>query len=765
MRDVRFALRLLRRQPGFTSVVLLTLALGIGASTAIFSVVDAAVLRPLPYPDPDQLVTISIQVTAPEPMRLAPSTGDLRSWIEDSGVFSSVAIWRDELYRPVVELPGPERVSTRNISEDYLELFGAAPARGRRFTLDDMQPGAPLVVMIGHDYWQTRFGGSAEVLGQTLRLNEGVAQVVGVLPAGFHRDTHLWRPFREPSRRGSGANVYGRLRPGVTVAGPTEVAKTVDATLHAEPLLADVVSTYSTTAKILSGAVALVLIIASVNVAGLLLARGASRRTEMAVRASLGAGRGRLVRQLLAESLLLALAGGAIGIIVAWLGLDVIVANLPLELRPDAPATMNGAVLLFGLVVSAVTGVAFGLVPALRLSRTHAATSLTAASHHGATAIHRRTGGLVIAAEVALAVILLLGGTLMLRSFAKIVSVDLGFDPHAILTMEVVPLEKDAAKATAYFTELVARVRAVPMVEHVGAIDSAPLSPAGMMMAIGADDVDVDLRQPMPGYFAAMGQRVIRGRTFTNADQAGAKVAILSEKAARGLFKTVDAVGQTVTLDAPYEVIGVVADIRNSGPLRPSGGMLFLPFGSLGVSPQDGITVVVRPRGSAANLAGVLHQTAESLGTPVLVERIRSGAAWVDDRIVTPRRRTVLLSLLGGLGLAVAVVGVFGITAYAVTRRVHEIGIRVALGATPARVVGGIVGGVAPAIGAGILGGLGIGLVAARAIESFLFETPPTDALSFVVVGVVVTMTSILAAWLPARRAAGVDPIVALRSE
>ena len=781
LQDVRYSLRLLRRERAFATVALLTLALGIGASTSIFSVIDAALLRPLPYPHPEQLVDVLVDVPGPDGdrMRLSPSLADVRTWLADSRILSDVAISRDAFFKPIVDGPVPERLAIRHVTEAYLRLYGVAPIIGRGFNVDDTLPGAPAVALVGHSYWQTRFGGSDDVLGKTLRFEDGPAIIVGVLPSGFQRTTAIWRPFREQANRGSGADVVARLAPGTSMAQAraalNQHAGQVRGTLpemenvkvELRSILAGVVGSYTETTTILAGAVGLILLIACVNVAGLLLARGSSRHAEFATRASIGAGRSRLVRQLLTESLLLALAGGALGVGLAWLSLDVIVANIPLELPADAPPTINVTVLLFSAGLATLTGLLFGLFPALRLSRLSPVSSLKGHRQSGVS-LTARGGRLLIALEIAVAVVLLLGATLMIRSFAKILSVDLGFEPSSFVTMNVAPL--DANLQASYYPALVDRLTQMPVVEAAGAIDMPPLGEGGIFGGVSVDgrDYDVDLRSVLPGYFQAMGQLLRRGRFLEARDvPPGQRVVVVSEQGARTFFEGRDPIGGRLVLGegAPYEVVGVVSDIKPFGPTsRLDNPTVYLPYRPSGHDTL-GLTIVVRPRGSSTTLAADLKRVAESIGPRVLVERVRSGEEWLADDVVRPRRRTVLLALLGGLGLVLALVGVFGVTAYAVARRTHEIGVRVACGARPAQVVVGIAREAARPIGIGVVAGLAAGLFATRALANFLFQIQPHDRTTFAVVGVVLAATAALAAWLPARRAAHVDPVTALRAE
>lgn len=782
--DVRYAGRALRRQPGFAALAILTLALGIGASTAIFSVIDAAILRPLPYPAPDELVRLTFDVErGGRPRRSSPSMADLRAWQAADTPFTDFAMWRPQWPAPIIDGPVPERGQARYVSEKWFALHGARPLVGRDFTVDDSLPDAPPVILLGHGYWRSRFAADASVVGRALRLDGESATIVGVLAPGFEDATAIWRPLKGPERRASGTDTVARLRPGVepdragevllaalaSVPGDGEPVRAV----RAERLLDSAASAYAPTAQVLAGAVSLILLIGCVNVGGLLLARGASRESELSARKALGASRGRLTRQLLTESLVLAAAAGLLGVGLAWLTLDALVANLSMTL-PATSAAINPMVLAFGLGLAAATSLVFGLMPALSLSGVSVAASLGRSGRRAGAALSRRGGQLLIAAEVALALILLTGAALVIRSFDRILSVDLGFDPAAFLTMEVVPVDPTPAALNRYYADVLESLRHVPGVEAVGAIDHLPLgvSSTGMIVRIGGGkSAPVDVRRVLPGYFQAVGLAVRAGRPLVPEDvTAESDVVVINEDAARQWFDGTAATGAVIEVGGERRrVVGVVGSLRHGGPLRGTGPEAYLPFTMTAAGTRNtralALTVVIRPHPGVRLSGTEIKAVAESIGPPVVVERIRSGSDWLGDRVATPRQRTVLLSLLGGLGLLLALVGIFGMTAYAVARRTREIGVRMAFGARPGQVVRTMLGDAAWPVAIG----LGVGLVGAafatKIIASFLFETTPTDGPTFAAVALTLALTATVAAWLPAQRAARVDPVTALRAE
>ncbi|MGH9161573.1 MAG: ADOP family duplicated permease [Vicinamibacteraceae bacterium] len=782
-RDMRYTFRALRRTPGFTAVAVLTLALAIGAGTAIFSVIDAALLRPVPYQKPEEIV--SVNVGEAFDYRLAPSAIDVEQWRTATKVFVRIGMGRERTLAPIIVDAGvPERLMVGTASEDFLEVFGILPILGRAFTANDRRPGSPLVVLLGHRYWQTRLNGARDVIGRSILVEGDQATIVGVLPAGFYPDTMVWRPEIVPpimrAMRGTGVSVYGRLRPGMDIdsaardltARLAAAEETPDLRVWLVSLYAETTRSYGRTIAVLSGAVALILLIACVNVAGLLLARGATRQSELAIRKAIGASRWRLIRQLLAESVLLAAAGGIVGVILAFLALDAIVALIPLRLPDNVTPVINPQALAFGLMLSMATAIAFGLAPALKLSGTNVNTrAAVGRSRHG-SALTRRGGQVLIAVEVAMALVLVIGAALMIRSLSKILAIDVGFDPDAVLTMEVVPVDTDPAAQEAYYRELLRNVRQIPGIAVAGAADRPPLDGSGSYTSATANgrSTNVALRRVMPGYFEAIGLPLRQGRFPTDADyRTSPPFAVLSESAARAMFPDQPAVGQQFILQKKtWIVVGVVGNARNKSPLpgeREERDLYLAHQADASSAFGPGLAVAVRPVGPIPQLAEQLRRAAHAVGPAVIVERVRSGRDLFADRVATPRQQTTMLSLLGGLGLLLALVGIFGTTAYAVARRTQEVGIRMALGARPGRMVGTIVGDAAWPVALGIAIGLASAVVVTRVIASFLFETEPTDPLTLGATIVVLAVTALMAAWIPARHAAHVDPVKALRAE
>jgi putative ABC transport system permease protein len=792
LQDVRYGMRLFIRQPGFSLVAVLTLALGIGMTTAIASVIDAAMLHPLPYPRSHELVHATVETPRPDrpgqPGRYGLAQTDLEAIRAVPDAPLTVAMWRSIFTRPIADGPEPERLRGYEIDEHYLGLFGVVPIRGRAIQRQDTLPGAPPVVMIGHGYWQRRFNGRDDAVGQPLRLDTMTAEIIGVLPPGFYRTTPLWMPLKlspqMAAMRGSGASTYGRLRPDVTLEQAerelTAIIARSDAkgpalqpgwSARLQTLLARETFGYWTTANILLGAVALILLIACVNVGGLQLARGATRMHELAIRASIGAGRGRIVRQLLTESVLLALAGGVVGVLMAWWTLDTLVSHIPLPVTTNAPASLNWRVLGFSLGTTLTTGLLFGLVPALRLSRVRVSGALAKGPRRGGASLSRRGGQWLIGVEIALALVLVIGAGLMIRSFGKLVGVDLGFRPESFVTLQATPAVLEPAIYASYYTDLVDRIRNLPDVEAVGAINHLPLMGSSSFTSVTLDEgvsVPITLRQVLPGYFEAIGITPVAGRFPVAEDQTARRaVVVLGARAAKRLFPAGQPLGRTLTVNKEVsEVIGIAPDLKVDGaqPLRDE-DEVFRLYRPTAADRADALVVVVRPRGTAAGLDDRLRQAALQIGPRAVVERIRPGSEWLSDTVVTPRRRTVLLGLLGGIGLLLTLIGVFGMTAYSVARRTQEIGVRMAFGAQPADVVTTMMKDAFVPLAAGVVAGLAGAWFATRLIATFLFEMTPNDVPTFAGAAVILSLAALIAVWIPARRAARVDPVASLRAD
>lgn len=793
IQDIRYGVRQLWRQRGSTALAVVTLALGIGAATAIFSVVDATMLRPLPYPDPEQLVSVYPEEIGPDGPRPVGTAAmeDVRFFQQATDVFSHVAGWGSAFGGRVTDSAEPERIDVLRFTEDYLPMHAVRPAIGREFTREEIEPGAPLVALLSHAYWQMRYAGR-DVLGETIRLDDEVATIVGILPRGFNETTEVFTPLQTPvaeyGRRGTGrVSIYARLQPGITIEqarerlGPRMLAYTPSGggarpsawpgAVRLTSRLESALGQARTTVNVLAGAVGLLLLLACVNVAGVLLARGTARQTELAVRASLGAHRRRLLRQLLTEAGVVATLGCAVGVGLAWLSLDALVANIPMTLPANAPVTINLRVLAATIALLVPTVIIFGLVPALRLSRVQLSTVLARGSRQGA--LSRRGGQLLIAAEVALAVVLVAGAGLMIRSFSRLSSVDMGFESSRLITMQVVPLDRTVGVHEQYYASLLTRVSGMAGVQSAGVVDNFSLGGGRTMSGLAAlgKTHGVWTTRATPEYLATIGATLAEGRFPTAAEvQAGARPVVISEAAAKAMFPNGPAVGQTIASTwgtrVEYPVVGIIKGLRAGTPTATTDEIqVFLPFSVHESDVARPMTLVMRVTGSDTIAQSDLRTLAAELGPRVLVESIRTGEELFSRSVVTPRRRTVLLGLLGGLGLVLALVGVFGITAYSVARRTKEVGVRMAFGAQPRQVVGTMMRDALWPVVLGAAVGVGGAAAASKVIESFLFQTSRVDPITLAAVAVLLVLCGCVAAMIPALRAARVDPVASLRVE
>jgi len=790
--DAKYGLRQLRLHASFSIVAVLTLALGIGVSTALFSVVDAALLRPLPYPNPEELVTIDVEEASQSgrPSRYAPSMADIRAWQSLSTIVSHAGMGRVSGFVPlIVETGTPERLIVAEASEDFLETYGIVPILGRGIHVDDTREGAPAVAVLGHAYWQREFGSDPNVLGRNIRIENRAVTIVGVLPPGFYNETAVWQAKQfsgaRLDRRGLGTPVIARLRPGVTLAEATAALGTVTpaSTMSGptpipvrvviESMYDRVTGQFGATIGMLSMAVGLILVLASVNIAGLMLARGATRYGELAIRAAIGAGRGRLVGQLLIESLMLALAGALVGVLLAYVSLDSLVVLIPLSLPANSPVAINTTVLAFALGLTVVTALLFGLIPALKLSRAaRTISAILAVGGRTGTPLSKRAGQWLIGVEVALALVLITGAGLILRSFARLVSVDLGFDTANVLTLEVEPLDQAAAIRRQYYVSLVDSLRHMPEVASAGAIDQLGLYGGGAYGFTTADTgapVAGPQRTVLPGYFEAMGVRPLAGRLLEDADRVTGEAVVINATASQQYFGG-DALGHTLRsadkIPRQWRIVGVVPNIRHGGPRgRVQPEMYRLPDPNQAAASSQTLAMVMRLRDGSSISIDRLKQIAEAVGPRVLIGRARPAAAIIGEQVAAPRHRMLLLTMLGVFGLVLALVGIFSVTAYAVARRTREIGVRVAFGARPAQVVRAMIRDAVWPVGFGLIAGLAGTYYASRVITSFLFQTAPDDRATLVAAVALLGIAASLAAWLPARRAASVDPVTALRAE
>ena len=798
--DMRYALRSVRKNPLFAAVVVLPLALGIGANTAIFTVVHAALIRPLPFYQPDRLVHLWEANPKQEPEPYGASYPDLQDWRGASRYFEGFAAYVDG-FTTLSEKQQTERVTAGLVTTDFFPLLGVKPAMGRSFVVGEDQPGAPDVMLLSHAIWQRTFHDDPSIVGRSVTVGSSQVAVVGVLPAGFHfasmGDADLWFPLapsknQQANRFQHWMRVIARLRQGASLeqarAEMRQIGERIakdDPAHHAgtsiliKPLRDVFVGDVRPALLALLAAIGMVLLLACANVANLLLARAAVRRKELALRGSLGASRGRLVQQLLTENLLLALAGGALGLAFAQWGLRALVAALPTDMRSHMPFLegigIHWGMLAFTAAVSLAMGLLFGMTPALRLSKTN----LHAALESG----HRSTGGrehlrlrhALLVAEVAISLVLLAGAGLMMRSTAKLLAVDPGFNPQGLLTLNVSLPFNTKAKAGAFHDRLMERIQALPGVIGTGTVSMLPLTgglATGEMQVVGRTDPSekfgFSFRNISSGYLHAIGVPLIAGRNFDNRDVAnGPRVVMINRKLARAAFPHEEPVGKRVVfpwIQGQVEIAGVAGD-ENTGSLDTEvQPVVYFPYSQ---TLDGGWSTVVRTAVPATAMIAAIRNEVLTLDPEAMVFRMRSMEQVITDAPYTVMRRypAMLMGAFAAIALLMAVIGTYGLVAYGVSQRRHEIGVRVALGARPADILLLVMGRSLALALTGIAVGVGSAAVLTRGLQKLLFGVKPLDPATFAVVAAVLVGAVLAASFIPARRAAQVPPGVAMGGE
>ncbi|HKQ07298.1 MAG TPA: ABC transporter permease [Blastocatellia bacterium] len=806
--DLRFGARMLAKKPGLTFVAVLTLALGIGANTAIFSVVNAVLLRPLPYVQPDRLV-YAFRVQPPI-VRGPISRPDYLEWQSQNQSFQNIAAYTYATFN-LTGVDQAERLRGALVSEDFFTLFGTKAAQGRFLLPSDNQAGGTRVTVISYGLWQRRFGGDPQVVGNTVSLNGDTYTVVGVAPPEFNFPARIdaWMPAKlNESQQGRGSNyllVIGRLKDGITVeqaqaqfnqvaAALAEQYPANDAnlTVQVSPLLEEQVRFIRPILWIMLGAVGFVLLIACANVANLLLARAMARQKEIAIRTAMGASRWQIVRQLLTESMLLAIVGGGLGVLLAVWAIDLLVAFAPANIPRVREVGVDGAVLGFTLVVALVTGILFGLAPAVQVSKSDLNETLkeggrSAAASGPRQALLRR--GLVVF-EIASSLVLLICAGLLIVSIQRLTKVDPGFDPRPLLTADVSfprlatsPNDKPADAQTKqlqasvnFLTQVQQRISRLPGVEAIGAINDLPItgrsSVNGGFSIAGQPPWDpgkapvAEFRTVTPDYFRAIGVRLIKGRTFNESDKLDSPaVVLINETMAKQYFADDEPIGKQITAltGQPSQVVGVVSDARQWGLELPAAAEIYFPYAQVAISSEA--SLVVRATGDPATLSDAVRTAVREVNADAPVLRLKTMSEVLELATAQQRFTMALMAVFAGIALVMAVIGLYGVMSYSVTQRTHEIGIRMALGASRRDVMRLVVGqGLALA-----LFGVGTGLVAAfavtRLLATLLFGVSATDPLTFAVIALILLGVALGACFVPARRATRVDPMVALRYE
>ena len=801
--DLRYGLRMLAKDPGFTVVAVLTLALGIGANTAIFSAVNALLLNPYPFPEPDRIMFVQARHISGK----NHNTGyhDFVDWRAQNVVFEEMAIAPETLSFTLTGQGEPQRITGGLTTFGFLRVLGVQPLLGRFFTADEDKPHAPLVAVLTYEAWQRRFAGSPKILGQTMTLDGGPFRgpftIIGVLPTTFAfpgvKTCEFLASVQESPLNGRYQHQYGvvaRLRPGVTVERAQADMTAITQRLAQEypetntgwgavvmPIRQALAGQVKKPVLILAAAVAFVLLLACLNVAALLLARASGRAREVAVRASLGATRGRIVRQMLTESVLLALAGGGLGLAVAaWL-MDVLRSSAPEDFSLNVIMRLNPAVLVFALVVSLLTGVVFGLAPAWFSSQTDLNTALKGDAIP--SFLRRGAGGgrflsALVAAEMALSLVLLVGGGLLLKSFLVALHVETGLRVEHVLTFELdLPYSRYSTRqlATTFYQELLARLRAAPGADAAAAVDTLPMDELGYgarfeiegrPLAPDRSTTLVSYNGSTPGYFRTMGVPLLRGRDFDDRDtRASLPVAVINDTLARQFFPDEDPIGHVFKDEYGGQrrtIVGVVGSYKNRHPMNPPLPMVFRPLAQTSL---DREWVVVRTAGDPAKLAASARAAVRSLDRDLPVIKLRTMQQVVADSLSEPRLVTWFVAGFALFALVLSVIGIYGITSYAVEQRMHELGIRVALGASQGDVLGLVLRKGALLAGIGAAVGIPVALALSHVMGSFLYGISPRDLVVFGGVPVLLLAVALAATYLPARRAAKVDPMVALRYE
>ena len=799
--DLRFALRRLARAPGFTAAAIVCIALGIGANTAIFSVINAVLLRPLPHEAPERLVGIWEASEFRRSERNTVSPANYQDWRSASRSFSGMAA----VSGGTANLTGggaPVEVSVQATTANLFDVLGIRPALGRTFVPADDEPDAPPVALLSHGLWQRRFAGDPGIVGSTIRLDGTPTTVIGVMPSwteaiGREPRPGLWLPMRlDPAtdyRATSGRYllVVGRLAPGATVERAQSELATIAARLEAEypefnsgwsvnvvPLTEQVVGAVRRPLALLGGVVLLVLLIACGNVANLMLAQAASRRREMAVHAALGAGAITLGRRLLAESVLVAVTGGALGVLLASWCVDALAALAAPSVPRIQDVRIDGVVLGFTLLVSLVVGIGFGLVPAFHVARGDLHEDLKeggrAASLRGG-----KTRTLLVAAQVAGSLVLLISAGLLLKSFARVSQVDLGFNPDHLLTARVsLGGERygDEARQRRFFEDLLAGVRSIPGVQSAGAINWLPLSGlrSATRMAIEGDPPAAPGQEPGatvsvvdPHFFEAMELPILRGRALAESDRPGVPLAVVvSRSFASEYLGGRDPIGRRIHMEwgdtLIGTVVGVAGDIKQTGVDSAASPTVYWAMSQF---PWNSMTLVVRTQGEPDRMAEALVARVQSLDPEQPVADIKAFDEWLGGAVARRRFLLVLLGGFAGLGMVLTAVGLYGTTAYGVVQRTRELGIRAALGATGRDLLWSVLRQALGVVAAGIAVGLAGALVASRLLSSLLFEVSATDPAVFATIAFLLLAVGSLAGYLPARRATRADPMVAIRAE
>ncbi len=802
LQDIRYGLRILAKSPGFTAAALLTLMLGIGATAAIFSVVDAVLLRALPFRDPSRLVAVYEDISHWGFPRNTPAAGNYADWKAQTRVFEDVAATAFQVYNLSGKGEDPEKLEGEKATQNLFSVLGVTPELGRLFTADEDRPGFQHVALISHELWTRRFGADRKVIGREILLNNEKYTVIGVLPPGFHfeaKNGDIWTPmaFTPEQLTNRGAhylNVVARLQPGVTVEKANAALQVLLKTraqqrledldvmdrFFAEPLQLSYTFEVRIGLIVLMAAVGFILLIACANIANLLLSRAAGRRRELAVRTALGANRSRLVRQLLTESALMAIGGGALGVLLAdWC--FVFLKNLvPEELSRMVALSMDFRVLAFTVTVSLACSVMFGLAPALQISGIDLNEVLKQGGRGNTGPRRSLFRSLLVIGEVALSLVLLVGSGLMIESFSNMRGLNPGFRADHVLTLRLeVPGTKygNFASRTEFFQTVLERVRTIPGVKAAGFTSALPLTWKGGTSSFTPEHIvlpkglpnDANDRVVSPGYFEAMRIPIRKGRFFDEHDGSQAAPAvIINETMARKFWQNQDALGRRMRYHhdgAWFQIVGIVGDVRQMGLNEPPRQEMYFPYWQAEKNwmvPRD---LAIRTAADPMALVASVKRTIASIDHDQPISDIKTMDQWLDEEVASRHVQTILLGGFAALALVLACIGIYGVLAYVVTQRTSEIGLRVALGADARSVFLAVARQGMSLAGIGIALGITASLALSSVLQSLLFDVKPTDPLTYLAASMVFALVALLACYIPARRAARVDPLVALRYE
>ncbi|MCM3900452.1 MAG: ABC transporter permease [Pyrinomonadaceae bacterium] len=807
-KELRYGIRSLLKQPGFTAIAVITLALGIGANTAMFSVINAVLLRPLPYHDPDRVVTIWEESPERDLYQLPVSYANYRDWIDQNHAFEQISAYTFTN----LNLTGagePARLSTVRTSANLFSLVGATPRFGRTFLAEEDKEGGNRVVILGHGLWQSRFGSDPSILGKSLTLNNQSYTVVGVMapnfqfPVGFgylgrvlNDPTDLYVPIAASGNEASRGNysffALGRLKPGVTIDQARAEMTTIERRLEQQypdsntGIGISLIPTQEQTVKeirpallVLLGAVAFMLLIACANIANLLLARAASRQKEIAIRTALGASRLRVLRLLLAESLMLSLAGGLLGLLLAFWGTDALMALTPENIPRLNEVGVDARVFGFTLAVSLVTGIFFGLIPAIHASKPDLNEALKEGTRGAmGSSAGKRTRSVLVAVEVALSLVLLIGAGLMIKSFSRLQQMNLGFNPEKVLAVTLTLSQSrypEERQQSAFFKETLDRLQSLPGVQSAGATTALPLT----LELSGSDfrieghpepeagkEMIIHTRSVSPGYFGTLGIGVLKGRDFSNRDKSDVpKTAIINNELARTYFSNEDPLGKRITFDdgqSWISIVGVIGDVKQLGLDSSAKPEVYFPY--LQVS-EPSMSLVVRTASDPLSLAAAVKNQIQTIDKDLPIDEAKTMQQLLAESVSGRRFNMLLLSVFALVALVLAVVGIYGVMSYTVTQRTHEIGIRVAIGAQSRDVFRMVIGqGMMLAmigVAFGLVGAFGL----TRLMATMLFGVEPSDPATFVSIAVLLIVVALVACYIPGRRAAKVNPLVALRYE